>query len=318
MARHEPLYPIFIPSRGRAKESLTARVLAADDVPFRLVVEDDQYEKYLEYWPPENIIRLPFNDGGDGYKVDFDGVEHREWGGGAVPARNFIRRFAEDEGHAKHWQFDDNIRKFRMLVGKERIPIHAGAAIRLSEDFADRYANMGLCAINYAMMAVPGSVTKPVRFNHYCYSATLINHEMNLWWRGRYNDDTDLCLQAMSQGWCTAHINVVLVDKVATMTMSGGMQVLYDKGIDGRLRMANELARLWPGTVKRTRRFGRPQHYVDWDKFDIPIKLKEGVKLEDFPTVDQYDLVLTRVSNRGNTEQVIEAAKKLGWDASHV
>lgn len=318
MSRHEPQYPIFIPSRGRAKESLTANAFKDDGVPFRIVVEHDQWDEYREQWPEETLIRLPFVDDGNGYKVDLDGVTHKEWGGGAVPARNWIRAYAQDHGYKKHWQFDDNIRKFRMLVGKERIPVHAGSAVRISEDWADRYENLGLCSINYAMFAVPGSVTKPIRFNHYCYSATLVDHNMPCWWRGRYNDDTDLCLQALSQGWATAHLNVVLVDKVATMTMRGGMHLLYDKNIDGRLKMANALERVWPGVVRVTRRFGRPQHYVDWDKFDVIPQLKPGIKLEDFPQVDQYGLVLTRVSDKGETSQVIAAAKKLGWSTDHV
>lgn len=315
--RHEPQYPIFIPSRGRARESLTANAFEDDGVPFRIVVEDDQWDEYRAYWPEEKLLRLPFWDRGDGYKIDGDGAYDPK-NGGAVPARNWIRYFAESEGHKKHWQFDDNIRKFRMLAGKERIPVHAGAAVRISEDWADRYENLGLCSINYAMFAVPGSVTKPIRFNHYCYSATLIDHNMPIWFRGRYNDDTDICLQALANGWATAHINVVLVDKIATMTMKGGMHLLYDKNIDGRLKMANALARVWPGVVRVTRRFGRPQHYVDWDKFDVPVRLKPGIKLSDFPKVDQYGLVLTRVNNKGNVDQVLAAAQKLGWDISNV
>jgi hypothetical protein len=36
--------------------------------------------------------------------------------------------------------------------------------------------------------------------------------------------------------------------------------------------MARALARVWPGVVTVDRRYGRPQHIVDWKRFDCPLR----------------------------------------------
>jgi hypothetical protein len=48
---------------------------------------------------------------------------------------------------------------------------------------------------------------------------------------------------------------------------------------DGRLVMARSLERLWPGVVRVDRRYGRPQHVVNWRRFDTPLQLRDDVDL---------------------------------------
>jgi hypothetical protein len=306
----KPQYPIYIPSKSlaRAQSRLTARALERDNVPYYVVVEETEADEFRNYYPAWTILVLPFHDRGDGFKVDANGNPYPGDGtGGAVPARNWIRAHAEAHGHQKHWQLDDNLRLFRRLAGRQRIPCHAGVALRAVEDWSDRYTNVALTGINYSMMAVTGSVTSPIRLNHYVYSCTLINHDMPCRWRGYYNDDADICLQALALGWCTAQINVFLVDKVATMTMKGGMSPLYDKASDGRLKMSRSLERVWPKVVTTTRRFSRPQHLIadDWDKFDTQLILKPGLSLDDFVGVNEYGLVLKHVTESGRDNSAI-------------
>ena len=68
-------------------------------------------------------------------------------------------------------------------------------------------------------------------------------------------------------------VQAFVVDKMQTMTMKGGNTTQLYKG-DGRLVMARSLECLWPGIVKVTRRFGHPQHSVNWSRFRMPLKLK--------------------------------------------
>src|SRR3972149_3358983 len=89
----------------------------------------------------------------------------------------------------------------------------------------------------------------PFFLNTHVYSCLLILNSLPYRWRGRYNEDTDLCLQVLSAGWCTVLINAFMVDNMPTMTMRGGnTEELYQD--DGRLKMARHLERLWPGVVE--------------------------------------------------------------------
>lgn len=129
-------------------------------------------------------------------------------------------------------------------------------------------------------------------FSHNC---ALILNSLPYRWRGRYNEDTDLCLQALAGGWCTVLIHAFMIDKPQTMKVKGGnTQVLYQG--DGRLKMARALERLWPGVVETKRRFQRPQHHVKdgWKRFDTPMKLKPGIDLAAIPPND-YGLKLKAV-----------------------
>ena len=133
--------------------------------------------------------------------------------------------------------------------------------------------------------------------NCHVYSCTLVLNSIPYRWRGYYNEDTDICLQVLAGGWCTVLMYAFLQEKATTMTMKGGnTDVLYHA--DGRLRMARSLERRWPGVVETKRRFQRPQHVVfdSWKRFDTPLRLKEGVRLEDFQKIDEYGMKLKQVA----------------------
>ena len=137
----------------------------------------------------------------------------------------------------------------------------------------------------------------PFYLNSRVYSCTLVLNRLPHRWRGRYNEDTDLCLQVLADGWCTVLVNAFLTQKARTMTIKGGNTAALYQG-DGRLKMARSLERLWPGVVKTSRRFQRPQHvvYDAWRRFDTPLRLKPGVDLAQLPPVDDYGLRLAQVA----------------------
>jgi hypothetical protein len=95
-------------------------------------------------------------------------------------------------------------------------------------------------------------------------------------WRGRYNEDTDMTLQVLSEGLCTILLNAFLIDTMATSSQSGGQTDIYVA--DGRLEMARELERRWPGVVQVKRRFNRPQHVVNWKIFTTQLQEKTNAK----------------------------------------
>lgn len=106
----------------------------------------------------------------------------------------------------------------------------------------------------------------PYRLNTRVYSCILILNSLVHRWRGRYNEDTDLSIRVLKDGWCTILLNAFSCNKAPTMTMGGGnTDELYAD--DGRLRMAESLREQHPDVVKVTQKWGRPQHHVDYSQF---------------------------------------------------
>jgi len=286
-----PRYPVYIPSKGRADHCYTARVLVADEVPFHLVVEPQEAALYADRFGTEHVLILPFRDAGS-----------------VIPARNWIKDHSTAAGNIRHWQLDDNTYGFYRVYGGKRIPCAAGLALRVAEDFVDRYENVAIAGLNYDMFYVTiDRAYPPFYLNHHVYSCTLVLNAIPYKWRGRYNEDTDMCLQVLAGGWCTVLLNAFLVKKKQTMIMKGGNTDALYQG-DGRLRMARSLERLWPGIVTTRRRFQRPQHIVRdaWMKFDTPLKLKPGMVVGGESNEYGMKLVAVHEVKSGRLKKLVE------------
>ena len=270
---HKPKYPVYVISKGRFKGNLTAKFLIEDKVDFHLVVEPQEAEEYKSRYGKHRVLVLPFSN----------------LGKGSIPARNWVWEHSIKAGAKRHWILDDNIAMIRRLHHQKRIRCNANNALRACEDFTDRYENIGIAGLNYTFFAV--NKLSPFVLNVHVYSTLLIKNDLPYRWRGKYNEDTDLCLQVLSGKWCTILINAFLIDKAATMTVKGGNFTELYKG-DGRLNMANSLKRLWPKVVDVHRRFGRPQHKIkkQWAYFDTPLIKKKDIEISKEP--NNYGLKL--------------------------
>lgn len=275
-----PRYPIFVISKGRWESGLTAKCLIADGVPFKLVVEPQEFNDYAKAFGEDCILVLPFSN----------------LGLGSIPARNWCWEHAKAAGAQRHWVLDDNISTFYRMYRGKRIQCDSGPAFEAIEDFADRYDNLAIVGMNYDKWAFRSGLP-PFHLNCHVYSCLLIDNALPYRWRGRYNEDTDLCLQVLAGGLCTANVNAFLIKKMRTMTMKGGNSAELYQG-DGRLRMARSLERVWPYIVTTKRRFKRPQHFVrnNWLQFDTPLKLKPGIDLTQLPQ-NEYGLQLVQVGD---------------------
>lgn len=274
--RRLPRYPVYVISKGRHDNGLTAKFLMRDRVPFKLVVEPQERDAYAAAFGAENILTLPFSN----------------LGLGSIPARNWCWEHAISQGAKRHWILDDNIRNMRRFYKNKRIVCDSGPAFAAVEDFTDRYENLVIAGMNYTMFGFRGM--PPFFHNAHVYSCLLIENAAPQRWRGRYNEDTDLCLQVLASGKCTALVNVFLIEKMATMTMKGGNTDKLYAG-DGRLRMARSLERVWPHVVSVDRRFKRPQHVVrdSWKKFDTPLIRRKDAVIPDAP--NEYGLGLAAI-----------------------
>lgn len=273
--KHIPRYPIYVPSKGRFTNCLTAKFLVEDEVPFRLVVVEEEIEKYGSRFGHDRLLVLPSS------------VK------GLMSTRNWIKDHSIEEGHERHWQLDDNIRRIHRYYKKIRICCRSGVAFTVVEDFVDRYENVAISGMNYSMFQIHDF--PPFHLNSRVYSCSLVLNSIPHRWRLEYNDDTDMCLQVLADGWCTIIVNAFTIEKMQTMLIKGGNTDELYQG-DGRLKMSRSLERVWPGVVTTIRRFGRPQHHVldAWRRFDTPLKRKPGI---DFNKVksDEYGMKLKAV-----------------------
>ena len=295
----KPRYPIYVPTKARADRPLTAKLFASEHIDFRLVVEPQEVEAYFEW--KDYLLVLPENNRG------------------LVFARNWIRDHSVAQGAERHWQFDDDIQGMQRFQAARRVKCPVGTAMAAAEDFVDRYENVGLASFNstfFNTVLSNGTYSKrsmthfpPFYLNARCYTDFLMLNSLPNRWRYRYNEDTDMTLQVLASGWCTVLFNSFLISTPATLTQPGGqMQHMY--GGDGRLKMARELERVWPGVVKTGRRFNRPQHQVKghWQLFDTPLKLKSGVELPTEP--NEYGLQLV-------AKKEVRDAKLRKWYEDH-
>ena len=279
----KPKYPIYIPSKDRAKHCRTVRFFLDDGIDFRIVVEPSQAENYKNEFGIEKLLILPE----DNMKL--------------LGSRLWIRKHSISNGFDRHWQFDDNIENIRRLYNGKRIPVNANIALKAVEDFTDRYENIGISGFNYTMFVLPTNKI-PFYLNCHVYSASLINNKMPYKWRLFYNDDTDLCLQVLSNGLCTVAFNVFSAKKMQTMTVKGGnTKDLYQN--DGRLKMARSLEAMWPEYVQVKRRFGRPQHVVNWKKhFKHGLIRRTDIDWTKIKGTNNYGMKLVKVKEIKNKE----------------
>lgn len=275
---NNPQFPVYIISKGRWDSRLTAKALEEIRVPYKIVIEPQEYTKYAENINHKRIITLPFSNLGQG----------------SIPARNWVWEHSIKEGHTHHWILDDNIAWFARIHKNKKTKLGNGLCFKITEDFSLRYINVAISGLQYEMFIPANGKAKPVQFNTRVYSCILIRNDIPFRWRGRYNEDTDLSIRALKAGWCTILVQAFVCKKITTMTMKGGnTDLLYKtKGeFDGRLEMAKSLQRQHPEIVKIKRKWGRWQHSVDYSSFKKNILIKkDNIKINS--GINNYGLEL--------------------------
>lgn len=279
----QPRYPIYIISKGRWESRQTAKHLERMNTPYRIVIEPQELHQYSSVIDPKKILVLPFSNLGQG----------------SIPARNWVWEHSISEGHQRHWIMDDNIAGFFRFNNNLKVPVSDGAIIAAAEDFTDRYANVPMSGLNYFKFVTRKVDTiKPFTLNTRVYSCLLLSNAVPHRWRGRYNEDTDLSLRFLKDGYCTILFNAFLCDKVTTMRMKGGnTDELYkqDANFDGRLEMARSLQRQHPDVAKVVWKFGRWHHHVDYKPFagNKLIRRKDAIVESG---VNNYGMALKQVA----------------------
>ena len=279
-----PKYPIYIISKGRAESRQTSKALERMKVPYRIVIEPQEFDEYAEVIDEKKILVLPFSNLGQG----------------SIPVRNWVWDHSTNEGHKRHWIMDDNIAAFCRLNRNRKIRVADGTIIRCCERFTDRYENVPMSGMNYRFFAPERSAMPPYYLNTRVYSCILLSNDdkHRLMWRGKYNEDTDLSLRFLKAGYCTILYNAFLCDKAGTLTMKGGNTGEVYGDTNDRMEFAQSLKDQHPDCVEIARRWDRWHHVVDYSKFSVnKLALTKDANIAP-NKVNEYGMELLRTENK--------------------
>jgi len=246
-------FPIYIISKGRHKNPLTANYLKSCDLEFFIAVEPQEYELYCKSIGSKYVIKLPFSN----------------LGLGSYPARNFCWEHAKEKGFNYYWCFDDNIRGFAKWINGKRQNYKNGLDAIL---FVEKHClknKIDISGFEYRYF-VSKPPKKAFKENTHVYSAMLINTSLPYRWRLKYNEDIDLCLQILHNGGTTSSCVYYMTNKTSTVVkMKGGNQSELYKNNDPKknLLKAKTIEKMWPQYSKTVIRFGRHHHLIDWKVF---------------------------------------------------
>src|SRR5437868_4755917 len=107
-----PRYPVYVISKGRWQTRLTSKALEKMRIPYRIVVEPQELDRYAAVIERGKIL-APCN---------FSNL-----GQGSIPVRNWVWEHASDSGAERHWILDDNIDGFYRLHNNLKTPCLSGS-----------------------------------------------------------------------------------------------------------------------------------------------------------------------------------------------
>jgi hypothetical protein len=286
---NKPRFPVYIVSKGRYQRRPTSKYLESIGVHYYIIVEESEEEEYRKVVQGEVLV-LP-----ESYKKQYDCF----WNDGNPktgpgPARNFAWDHAVANGHAWHWVLDDNIEAFQRFNNNMKIKCVTGKPFWIMEDYVLRFENIALASPGYSIFCPYYERRPPLRWNTRIYSCLLIRNDIPYRWRGRYNEDTDLSLRVLKDGWCTVEFNCFLQEKRATQTVKGGNDKEF-YAEEGTLNKSKMLVEMHPDVTRLTQKFNRWHHHVDYESFrqnNKPI-LKPGIVVE--PKVNDFGMKLIKL-----------------------
>lgn len=282
-------YPIYIISKGRWQRRQTVKAMEVMKLPYRVVIEPQEYDNYASVINPKNILVLPFSNLGQG----------------SIPARNWVWEHSINEGHDRHWILDDNMDSFYRLNRNMKLLCKTGVIFKAAEDFVDRYENIAIAGFQYNSFVFKDSVVPPFRLNTRIYSCILLKNDIDYRWRGKYNEDTDLSIRVLKDGLVTMLFNAFLVNKETTMRAKGGnTDSIYNTG-DNRREFAESLKNQHPDCVEVKWKFNRWHHEVDYSKFKKnKLIKKQNLNIPNF--INNYGMIVKEFNEKMHISKIIK------------
>lgn len=274
----QPKYPIYVVSKGRYDfKGNTSNFLSRMGVKHYIVVEPQEVELYKQNMNLNfcTVLELDMK-----YKEEydvFDAEMSKGFGCGPGASRNFVKDHSIGLGAKWHWVLDDNIENFDRYWRGHKIYSHSPEIFSTVEDFVDRYENIGQAGLNYSKFCTGMSHQKPYTMNTRIYSFILNRNDLDYRWRGTWNEDTDLSLRILKDGWCTVQFNQMLAAKMTTQKVKGGNTAEFYKD-NGTFLKSKMLENMHPDVAKVVWKFNRWHHEVDYSGFKQELKIKEEYK----------------------------------------
>ena len=303
--RTAPKYPVYIISKTRHESMFTSRSLSRMKIHHYIAIEPQDYDNYDKCLDTFNIrdyvtlLVLPFSNHGDG----------------PGRARNWCWDHSmEVLGAKRHWVLDDNISDFYRLHNNERIRFESGVGFQVMEDFVGRYDNVYIAGPQYRFFIDPNQKYPAYVANTRIYSTLLIRNDCKHRWRGRYNEDTDICLRVMKDGDVCLQFNAFMQGKAATQTVSGGNTAEFyhaentendnfketGYNTEGTVNKSQMLVDMHPDVARLVWRYGRWHHFVDYGPFKTN-KLKFRDRTSGFSGSNNYGMELVKDFDWKNT-----------------
>ena len=250
-----PKHPVYIISKGRWDSRHTSIALEKMAMPYSIVVEENEYDKYAGVIDKNKILILP-----EQYIKDYDSCT-TDHGTGSGPARNFCWEHSLENGATSHWLLDDNIKAFGRINRNLYIHVTSGTIFKAAEDFIKRYENIALAGFNYDFLAKTKTELPAFVKNTRIYSCLLIRNDIPYRWRAKYNEDTDLSLRVLK---------------------------------DGTLDKSKMLADLHPDVAEVVWKFNRWHHHVDYKSFkNNELKKIKGLKIKK--GINNYGMKVVKI-----------------------
>jgi hypothetical protein len=224
----EPVYPIYVPSRGRADTILTTKCLIEAKVEnYYVVIEPQDQDSYEKQFDKSNILVMPENNKGIAY------------------VRNFCKEHAKTKGFSYHWQMDDDVDcfKFRKKNYTKNETIEPLLAISIVEQCMDMFTNVAISGIGANAFAFAKHY--PVQKNRLTYQCMLINNLIENEWKMGGVEDWYYTFDVLEQGYCTLAFHHIMTQTSSTMQSPGGSTDIHFAG-DKRKLLYEQFIKLWP------------------------------------------------------------------------
>lgn len=276
-----PRYPIYIISKGRWERRQTSKALELMNVPYHIVIEPQEYDNYVKHIDESKILVLPFSNLGQG----------------SIPARNWVWEHSISIGANRHWILDDNMDSFYRVNNNMKLLVTTGVIFNAAEDFVDRYENIAIAGFQYNSFVFKDAIVPPYRLNTRIYSCILIKNDIDYRWRGKFNEDTDLSIRVLKDGFVTMLFNAFLVNKETTMRAKGGNTDEVYKQTNNRKEFAESLKNQHPDIVEVTWKFNRWHHHVNYKPFQKnKLIKKQNLFIKD--GINNYGMVIKEFNEK--------------------
>lgn len=245
-------WPIYIPSKGRALTMSTPELLKESGVPFKIVVEPQDYDAYKNANPETSFMVLAKDNQGIGF------------------VRQSILDWARNSKDDWFWMMDDDITGFFKAVNGRNVKTSIDSILSICELNLERTWFVGQAALEYQQYS--WSAKKDYTWNSYCDVCVAINTTITkgIDYRSHMDlkEDRDFTLQILANaGLKTVRFSKFSFSAPKNGSNKGGLYQAYQQ-TDRELEAVNRMVKAWPGICSlNIKKDGRTDVKINWKLF---------------------------------------------------